>query len=41
MMNKSPLKTREFKGPKDLVSLDEYTWTSASKFGYWDDLEKT
>lgn len=40
-MNKSPLKTGEYKEQKDLVSLDKCTWISASKFGYWDDLEKT
>lgn len=40
-MNKSPLKKREYKEPEDLVSLDKCTWISASKFGYWDDLEKT
>lgn len=29
-MNKSPLKTRQYKEPKDLLSLDKCTWVSAS-----------
>lgn len=39
--NKFLLKTGEYKKLKDLVSLDKCTWISASKSGYWDDLEKT